>query len=283
MTSIVRPVFGERVIACLRCGQGRVEDLPHTQELDAYYSSPAYLAAYHKADQCAILDENAQQLIADRLVNIRRHLPAGERLLDVGASRGYFLQQARALGWKVAGIEIDATAIEFAETNFSLQLLRGTLETISLSRESFDCVHLSHVLEHLRDPVESINRLRDALRGDGLLVIEVPYEFGDLFTRFRSAVLRRRPQPYAVPSPHLHFFTLKTLCRLLRNLGFEIVQAATPRRNTVNESRIPGGRLLKRAVYALERQLHLGPLIEVYAKKRHQPSAESRDGVSIDC
>jgi SAM-dependent methyltransferase len=267
VTTVIRPVFGGGVVRCSSCGQGRVDVLPSDDALAEYYSSPAYLAGYRDAGECMVMDETAKPLIADRLATLKKYIPTCGVLLDIGASRGHFLHEARLRGWEVAGIEIGSDAIAYARERFGIEMLSGTLESVPLSRESFDCVHLSHVLEHLREPVESIRRLHGALRRRGLLVIEVPYEFGDLFTRVRSALIRRPPQPYAVPSPHLHFFTHATLCQLLRNHGFHIVQSSTPRRNAAIDSRILGGTLFKKAIYALECRWKMGPLIEVYAQK----------------
>ncbi len=188
--------------------------------------------------------------------------------MDIGASRGYFMDDARSRGWQVDGIEASRDCISFAEQHFQLSIQHGVLASLALKKEHYDLVHMSHVLEHLHDPRVSLEKIRDLLKRGGLLVVEVPFEFGDLFSRCQQWTTGRELPSYSVPSSHLYFFTMRSLCRLLDRSGFEVVYRATPRRNQVDESRIPLGKYIKRAVYFVERLALLGPHLEVYARRR---------------
>lgn len=158
-------------------------------------------------------------------------------------------------------------ADSYAKEIFGIPILVGSLESIRLPDNTYDCIHLSHVLEHLREPKLRVQQLINALKPGGVLVIEVPYEFGDLFDRVRQLFLRQPRPCNSVPSTHLHFFTLSSLTQLLETMGLTIEQSATPRRNRSFASRLPCGKWIKSSVYYWESRLHLGPLIEVYARK----------------
>jgi SAM-dependent methyltransferase len=267
---VVRSRFpGVRLDRCRNCGMGQVRPLPSAAAVAAIYRDPQYAAAYAAAGQSYVLDpEHARSAIRQRLSKLERLLGSPGSLLDVGAARGVFLAAAREAGWRVSGLETDPSALEEAAARYGLRLQPQSLEGSDFAKGSFDCVHLSHVLEHLRSPSEALTRIRPWLRRGGILALEVPYEFGDLFERFQSCILGKPRLPYAVPSPHLYFFTVASLQALLRRCGYEIVALGTLRRNAVDESRYLGGRWLKRLLYWLEQRCRWGPLIEVYARPK---------------
>ncbi len=254
---------------CRRCGVGRLEPLPTKKVVDALYSSETYAQSYDSAGQeFVISEETAAIQLLPRFARLASHLPNKGNLLDIGASRGVFLNQAREHGWSTFGLEAGIETIEYAKRRWGIYIEQGTLEETALPDAFYDCVHLSHVLEHLLDPLSSIRHVSKSMKTGGVLVVEVPFEFGDLFDRFRELVLRRPRLLNEVPSSHLYFYTLGSLCKLLKRSGFEILYAATPRRNQSFDSAFPMGMLFKRTLYRIEHLLKMGPLIEVFARKK---------------
>ena len=243
--------------------------MPVQSEVDAIYAGESYADAYDLAGQDFVVSEStAEQQLAPRFARLASYLPGKGKLLDIGASRGVFLKQAALNGWSTFGLEASSKSIEIANDHFGIFIQHGSLESTPLQTANYDCVHLSHVLEHLHDPFASIQKICMSMKPGGVLVIEVPFEFGDLFDRIRETLLRRPRHTNEVPSSHLYFFTEKSLCRMLKSAGFEILYSATPRRNQSHESKLPLGNTLKRIVYCLEQFFKMGPLIEVFARKR---------------
>jgi len=99
------------------------------------------------------------------------------RYLDVGCGSGGALGVARALGWQVAGIEVDAAAAAKAR-RFSQELHVGDVLTAPFAPGRFDVVTALHVLEHVPDPVAVIRRALAWLAPGGILIIEVPNAAG---------------------------------------------------------------------------------------------------------
>jgi 2-polyprenyl-3-methyl-5-hydroxy-6-metoxy-1,4-benzoquinol methylase len=79
----------------------------------------------------------------------------------------------RAAGWDVAGLEADEAAVAAARSS-GLEVARGTLEDAPFAAGSFDAVTLSHVLEHVHDPVAALQACRRLLRPDGVLWLATP-------------------------------------------------------------------------------------------------------------
>lgn len=110
---------------------------------------------------------------ADRLV---RNLVSREgrgRLLDVGCGGGEFLAQMRTAGWDVQGLEPDPAAAARARAA-GLPVADAGLEDAELAPGSFDAITMSHVIEHLHDPVGALRICARALRRGGVLWVATP-------------------------------------------------------------------------------------------------------------
>jgi glycosyltransferase involved in cell wall biosynthesis/SAM-dependent methyltransferase len=152
-----------------------------------------------------------------------RHLPRSSerpRLLDVGCGNGTFLRDMRDAGWDVSGIDPDPGAVASARaTGASVE--EGLLTPETFPAGSFDAVTLSHVVEHLPNPAETLAICRDLLRPGGLIWIATPNLESRGHARFG------RDWRGLEPPRHLAIYTSGALTGLLERLGFEVV--ATPR------------------------------------------------------
>jgi SAM-dependent methyltransferase len=108
------------------------------------------------------------------------------RLLDVGCGNGAFLLTMRGLGWQVEGVEPDPAAATQARAQ-GLAVQVATLDAAVLPAGTFDAITLSHVIEHLLDPADALERLGRALKPGGVLVSLSPNPEGLLAERFRES------------------------------------------------------------------------------------------------
>jgi SAM-dependent methyltransferase len=102
-------------------------------------------------------------------------------LLDIGAGRGELLRAARGAGWRVTGIETSRRFAEHAAAYSGARIMSQPLETCAFEENSFDCVILGAVLEHLYNPDETIGEISRILRPGGAVFIDVPNEHGLYF------------------------------------------------------------------------------------------------------
>jgi 2-polyprenyl-3-methyl-5-hydroxy-6-metoxy-1,4-benzoquinol methylase len=138
------------------------------------------------------------------------------RLLDVGCGDGAFLHRMQQRGWEVAGVDFDAAAVAAARQRYGLELFAGDLHDAHFPAENFDAVTLNHVIEHLYNPLETLQEIRRVLRPRGLLVLVTPNP--DSFGH----------QQYGAdwfgldPPRHLHLFRPANLQALLERTGFRV-------------------------------------------------------------
>ena len=147
-------------------------------------------------------------------------LPAG-RLLEVGCGNGKRLARLQALGWDVIGQEVDPVASEYARKIRGMRVHTGPLETMEVS-EKYDAVIMSHVIEHVHDPISLLaacsNRI---LKKNGLLILLTPNVASYGHRKF-GATWRGLEPPR-----HLHLFTCKTLIQISQKAGFNLQRCWT--------------------------------------------------------
>lgn len=95
-------------------------------------------------------------------------------LLEVGCASGYFLAEAQRRGYDCRGIEPSGSEAARARERTGVPVFAGVVEDADLADASVDVVCAWHVLEHIVRPVDTLRRLRGALRPGGTLLLEVP-------------------------------------------------------------------------------------------------------------
>jgi 2-polyprenyl-3-methyl-5-hydroxy-6-metoxy-1,4-benzoquinol methylase len=149
-------------------------------------------------------------------------------ILDIGSATGHFLSVFGETGWSVLGLEMSDWCRNYAKNSFGIDSVKGTVDTAHFPETQFDVITMNHVLEHLDAPLECLLKVRNWLRSDGLLCIEVPNEFNDLVFTFANRPGRRRL--YNDTRPVLHhqlFFRPKDLRLLLLAAGWDVLITRT--------------------------------------------------------
>lgn len=121
---------------------------------------------------------------------------------EIGCANGINLYGFHQEGREVFGCDYSPAMIEMG-CSMGMDLQVGSVET--LGNRKFDLIILSHVLEHLRDPIGEIVKILGHLNDGGGLYIEVPNAKAFFLSSLQSA--------------HLYYFTPKTLVHHLGPVG----------------------------------------------------------------
>ncbi len=144
-------------------------------------------------------------------------IPVSPKALELGCSTGNYLAALHRQGWEVYGVELCAEPARVAcEAGWNVH--QGTLETAGLQDEAFDLIAAWMVLEHVPEPVATIQTIHQLLRADGILLLGVPnaacwqrYLFGANW--------------YCLDLPrHLQHFSPSILRKLLEQAGFDQIE-----------------------------------------------------------
>jgi SAM-dependent methyltransferase len=138
-------------------------------------------------------------------------------VLDVGCGSGDFLHFVSWYGLQGVGVERDGGAVAIANQR-GLDVREGTLERVPFSPGSFDCVRVSHVLEHLPSPKRALALMNTLLKNNGELVILVPNAAGFLAKMFEE-------NWFHLDLPrHFYHFTPTTIRALLQKTGYSDIK-----------------------------------------------------------
>jgi len=149
------------------------------------------------------------------------------KLLDVGCGNGVFLHRMHKLGWSVTGIDFDPKAIENCKKLYGADLtfMNTDLSGARFPDNSFDAVTMSHVIEHVPDPVSLLTETRRILKAGGRLVITTPNIRSFGHEKFRDCWS-------GLDSPrHLQVFSLAALQRCARKAGLTATEASSSAAN----------------------------------------------------
>lgn len=150
------------------------------------------------------------------------------RVLDVGTSTGYLAEALVERGCSVTGIERDPEAARQAG-KYCDRVIVGDVESLDLGaepgEESFDVIVLGEVLQHLKNPLRALERLKPFLDAEGCVVASIPnIAHGSVRLALMQGEFRYRPRGL-LDNAHLKFFTRKTVEQLFEDAGLLITES----------------------------------------------------------
>lgn len=168
------------------------------------------------------------------LLDIARSVqPAIQNMLEVGCSLGNTLEAARLRNIGHLGIDISRFAVDYCRS-CGLHAELKTIDDLLEEGRTFDLIFMQHVLEHFRDPFETVKNCRRLLCPGGILLVVVPN------ANYVQAVKKRGKHRFyslsGVGTEHYTYFTYQTIVSLLENQGFTVVRKNYPIFITAGES-----------------------------------------------
>jgi len=148
------------------------------------------------------------------------------KLLDIGCGNGRYLSALQKLGWQTYGIEQNPGSSEYARTELHLKVETGDLLNYEYKDRFFDVITMWHSLEHLYEPIPTLNEVKRILKDDGLLVIAVPN-----VDSFAAKVFKENWYQLEIPI-HLIAFSPDSITRMLDSAGFKVKKIYYDRRNS---------------------------------------------------
>jgi 2-polyprenyl-3-methyl-5-hydroxy-6-metoxy-1,4-benzoquinol methylase len=152
---------------------------------------------------------------------LRRYLTSG-RVLDVGCGYGYFLEAAEAAGFEGHGIDVSAKAVQETARRLPGRVHHGDVRDCpALGPEEFDVVFVSHLIEHIPEPVSFVAALSRILKASGIAIFVTPNIHSPL-----ARLSRSRWVSLKVPE-HVAYYNPETIRRLLEEGGLEVIGMET--------------------------------------------------------
>lgn len=141
-----------------------------------------------------------------------RHLQPqpGEKILDVGCSRGFYVEAMEAYAVDVVGVDSSDVSVSQA---VSEHVELGDATNLRFPDGTFDKVFSLHTIEHLPEPGALLAEIGRVLKPGGVAIIVYPWE---LFRGMQSigAAVRLYRNPFLAGRIHLHRLMPKHLRKM---------------------------------------------------------------------
>ncbi len=210
------PLFG-KISRCKGCGH-IYYGIEHTdEEIERLYSH-GYFFGEEYSDYVADR-KTASKNFRLRVKVLKRFLDASKhkRLLEIGCAYGFFLEEAKEYFTSVKGIDVSKEAVSYAKDRLFLDVESDEFLKHDYKGQKFDCVCMWDTIEHLKRPdlyIEKIGQLTDK---GALLALTT----GDIASF--SARMMKSKWRLIHPPTHIHYFSEKSLAKLLERGGFRII------------------------------------------------------------
>lgn len=163
------------VVSCQNCGFCFADTSATQKDYDQYYNE---MSKYEDKETgsgggLSVLDKQRMKTVADLLSPIIKDKT--KSVVDIGCANGGMLTVFSENGYtNLTGIDISQKCVDnVRELGFN-SLFGGIFTLDNLKGKTFDCLIVSHVMEHIRDLQGAAKNLVSLVNDDGLLYIEVP-------------------------------------------------------------------------------------------------------------
>lgn len=214
-TTWVLPGLAPREIGfsvCPECGSVCQSPSVSFDEMMTFYSSMAVYTNPGRAEKPT--DAKVRDL-DEQIRFIRRgigHLP--QSALQIGSSDGYTLSRFRDAGVsRVLGVEPGTASVELAKRLYQIDCIHGSAEDFHTD-EQFELIILTHVLEHLYQPQDTLKKCRSLQQQaeEAFIYVEVP-----LMAKPASLC------PGFFSFEHINYYTRDNLVLSLAEAGYSVV------------------------------------------------------------
>ena len=250
-----------RLVACRECGLLYRNPAERSFEVESIYArdcpSNDLLRALHDTQRPAH-DDQAKRL--------RRFLPRGATVLEVGSYVGAFLAAARDQGLNASGVDINPSVNGFTRS-LGFRVEDGELGVVDDT--AVDAIAIWNTFDQLNDPRGTVAAAAARLKPGGVLAIRVPN--GAFYRRARaSGAVTNLAINNLLTFPYRWGFNPRALGALVDSLGFRPIE-------TVGDVLVPTAdewtrpwaraeeRLAKWAIRTFTRSPEAFPWFELYA------------------
>ena len=191
-------------IVCPICGSNKYEIFKKLKNLDYYSSNILHEKFVSICKDCGLVYQNPcisqkdMNLIYEqyedkisetngnltvtkienlkRVYNVIHFLKPPKRILEIGCSDGTFLFEMAKYGFQCVGIDPSKANFEkFKQRDFQKDIiyLNDYFESADIPRK-FDVIFHHFVLEHSYNPKKFLQKARELIKEDGLMIFEVP-------------------------------------------------------------------------------------------------------------
>tara|TARA_Y100000034_G_scaffold30705_1_gene37518 strand:+ start:2886 stop:3746 length:861 start_codon:yes stop_codon:yes gene_type:complete len=198
-----------KILRCKNCGLVFLESFDHIN--DNFYEDSKMIPDKTKHEwETHLKDCEDDDIRRSRFIS---KMCSGKSILDFGCGGGGFLLKIKDSCSKCDGLEKDRAFVKImTEQGFKIY------NDIDELTEKYDIITLFHVLEHLKDPKDMLNKLSKHLNSGGQIIIEVPQSNDALLSMYKCKAFTE----FTYWGCHLFLFNNFTLNKVIQDAGLNV-------------------------------------------------------------
>jgi len=209
------------LVACRDCGFTSADVELSDSELATlygreYFHGQEYLDYVEERESLQINFRERRKALIRIIPDLRQ-----KSLLEIGCAYGFFLDVMRDHVAAAEGIDISHDAVTYAANTMNVRATVGDYLAFTPT-ERPDVIAMWDTVEHLQHPDRYIAKVARDLPAGGHLALTTG-DIGSLNARWRGPRWRM-----IHPPTHLHYFSARTMTRLLHRNGFDVVHLSHP-------------------------------------------------------
>ena len=205
-----------QVYICADCNVLFVNPILDSPSLNQLYDNYNEIYAEHTSVILEKINQNVNEW--NEYFHLNQNDNIDLRLLDIGSASGDFLAAFNSCGWITHGIEPCKKLVEISlRKKGVININNTTVEKAEFPNNYFDFIHFWHVLEHVLDPYEVLNKIYKWLKPGGVLNLGTPSP-DSIISKYYPYLTGY----FDLGKEHTFIFPKKTLHSLLTKIGYKI-------------------------------------------------------------
>ena len=205
----VRDYPSLHVLKCKDCGLCFLDSFDHID--DVYYENSHMLSEAHLSIE-KWRKENLSQ--NQKRASSLKSVALNKKILDFGCGEGGFLKEIKKISSKCTGVEKSNILRDNIISTYKIEIC----PTIDDVTDEYDIITLFHVIEHLKEPIETLVQLKRILSSNGQIIVETPNVNDALLSLYKSKAFTN----FTYWGCHLYIFSHSTLAKVARKAGYKI-------------------------------------------------------------
>ncbi len=182
--------------------------------IENYYKSEDYIPHSKKLSNLNLVYRIIRQMNNRHKLKIINRFSGKGILLDVGCGTGNFLGYCQNKGWDIAGVEPVSPVNQTASEKLGIQIFSDVMQINDSN--NFDVITFWHVLEHIFNIGDVIEKAKRLITKSGKILIALPNN-----QSYDAQHYREFWAAYDVPR-HLYHFNIESFSWFIKNHGLKI-------------------------------------------------------------
>ena len=145
----------------------------------------------------------------------------GEKILDLGCSRGFYVREMENYTDGVIGVDISESSLREAVTS---KVRYGDIMNLNFDDSSFDKIYSLHTIEHIPNLKQFFSEVARVLKPEGIAIIVYPWE-PIRGIQAIVAALGQYKNPFMAGKIHLHRLTPGRIQQLVEDTSLSHIES----------------------------------------------------------